>query len=166
MLALVSQILPLIPLKPDVSHATIVITYPTLRNNSENDTEGQLRCVELEQNPHNCTQRQRCQTGFFIKKNPTAQMQARYTYADSALTQPNDNSLNIRSVTAVTQAKGAPRCAPKMYESHSHNRTCLSLSLVSSPYPPLTHAACRYLIRVDHHLIENHMPSDPLNRAI
>src|ERR1700733_5890223 len=31
------------------------------------------KIVKLEQHQHNCTQRQRCQTGFSIKENPTSQ---------------------------------------------------------------------------------------------
>jgi hypothetical protein len=39
----------------------------------------------LEQNQNISTQRQECQTGFFIKKNPTSQMETGHTYSDSAL---------------------------------------------------------------------------------
>jgi hypothetical protein len=39
----------------------------------------------LEQNQNISTQRQECQVGFFIKKNPTSQMETGHTYSDSAL---------------------------------------------------------------------------------
>ena len=39
----------------------------------------------LKQNPHSCTQRQRFQTGFSIKENPSPPISTGYAYADSAL---------------------------------------------------------------------------------
>ncbi len=45
----------------------------------------------LEQNQNVCAQRPECQTGFFIKKNPTSQIVSGYTYSDSAL-KPSESS--------------------------------------------------------------------------
>jgi len=40
-------------------------------------SDGKLMNLALEQNQQRCAQRQGCQTGFFIKKNPTSQMRDR-----------------------------------------------------------------------------------------
>jgi hypothetical protein len=43
-------------------------------------TPSQSPQITVEQNQNYCTQRQRCRTGFFIKKNPTSQIQAGHSY--------------------------------------------------------------------------------------
>jgi hypothetical protein len=47
-----------------------------------------LQNLPLQQNQHNYSQRQKCTTGFFLKKNPTPEHSTGCTYADSALENP------------------------------------------------------------------------------
>ena len=67
----------------------------------------------LEQNQNISTQRQECQTGFFIKKNPTSQVQDGNTYSDSALA--TTPCLELESSSELRQpiVRQKRRCLPE-----------------------------------------------------